>query len=400
MSPGQALVLRLADSTDAVQLAKVHLQAWQSAYEGLLSASYLSALESDLERRESVLRDAIVQQTLSVWVAQQGDRVVGWASFGPSRDADAGCATAELRAINLLPEVWSQGIGRRLWRVIADHLMCESYTHVTAWVLQGNERAIGFYQAVGFVHEPGSEQTVVERGEPLALLRYRTQLVPALVQTPLITPRLRVVPPDASLAQPLLIGDCQSTAFGVCDTLLFKWPVVRPARLDDADQIAQVHVRSWQQAYSQLMPQAYLTGLDQTLSQRRAHWAEAIARGSSQVRVVSLEGTLIGWVSFGPSRDTDVGAGRVGEVMALYVLAEHWGHGVGRRLWQAARAWLGKQGYERITLWVLVENTRAIRFYQACGWVEEPQTRRTLQRGGVTLEEVRYSGFFPTRRGE
>lgn len=197
-----------------------------------------------------------------------------------------------------------------------------------------------------------------------------------------------------------LVGDRQSDAFGVCDTLLFKWPVVRPATLNDAAQIAQVHVRSWQQAYSQLMPQAYLTGLDQTLSQRRGHWAETITRGDSQVRVVSLEDALIGWICFGPSRDTDVDARQVGEVMALYVLAEHWGHGIGRRLWQAARAWLGEQGYERITLWVLVENTRAIRFYQACGWVEEPQTRRTLQRGGVTLEEVRYSGSFSTRRGE
>jgi hypothetical protein len=37
---------------------------------------------------------------------------------------------------------------------------------------------------------------------------------------------------------------------------------IRPARMQDAPEIAVVHVRSWQDAYRGLLPQAYLDGFD------------------------------------------------------------------------------------------------------------------------------------------
>lgn len=203
--------LRAAQMEDAQQLAHVHLAAWQAAYQDLLSPSYLLALEDKLEQRANVLREAIVQRTMSLGVIERSGQVLGWASFGPSRDAEAGSATAELRAINLLPEVWSQGLGRQLWQVIQENLTRDGYTDVTAWVLAGNERAIGFYQAIGFVREPGSERTVVEDGESLSLVRYRTQLIPPLVQTPLLTPRLEIVAPNVALAQ--LLADALNASY-------------------------------------------------------------------------------------------------------------------------------------------------------------------------------------------
>ncbi|KTC43865.1 hypothetical protein AO269_28500, partial [Pseudomonas putida] len=203
--------LRAAQMEDAQQLAHVHLAAWQAAYQDLLSPSYLLALEDKLEQRANVLREAIVQRTMSLGVIERSGQVLGWASFGPSRDAEAGSATAELRAINLLPEVWSQGLGRQLWQVIQENLTRDGYTDVTAWVLAGNERAIGFYQAIGFVREPGSERTVVEDGESLSLVRYRTQLIPSLVQTPLLTPRLEIVAPNVALAQ--LLADALNASY-------------------------------------------------------------------------------------------------------------------------------------------------------------------------------------------
>ena len=38
--------------------------------------------------------------------------------------------------------------------------------------------------------------------------------------------------------------------------------VVRLAHVDDAAGIADVHVRSWQEAYAGIVPDSYLTGLD------------------------------------------------------------------------------------------------------------------------------------------
>ena len=166
--------------------------------------------------------------------------------------------------------------------------------------------------------------------------------------------------------------------------------MIRSATPSDAMAIAQVHIRSWQHAYRDLMPKEYLDSLDRTLHQRALYWANAIQAGDSTLLVAELDKQIIGWISVGASRDPDAVACNTGEVMALYVLEAHWQTGIGRALWQAGVQRLIEHGHSRLTLWVLVLNNRAIGFYRKAGWVEEIGTKRNLVRGGVTLEEVRY----------
>lgn len=166
--------------------------------------------------------------------------------------------------------------------------------------------------------------------------------------------------------------------------------MIRSAVPSDAKAIAQVHIHSWQQAYPDLMPREYLASLDQTLAQRTSYWLNAIESGDSTLLVAERDKQVIGWISVGASRDPDAAANNAGEVMALYVLQAHWHTGIGPALWHAGLQSLIEQGHCRLTLWVLLRNDRAIRFYRKAGWVEETGTRRTLARGGVTLEEVRY----------
>lgn len=168
-------------------------------------------------------------------------------------------------------------------------------------------------------------------------------------------------------------------------------PTIRPAIPTDAARIASVHVRSWQQAYRELFPADYLSSLDLTLPQREHHWTQAIKAGELNVFVAIVDEQLIGWIAVGASRDKDADPQRCAEVMALYVLAEHWHMGVGAALWRAGLEALIGQGYHRATLWVLAENHRAIKFYQRAGWAEEPRSEVELVRGGVTLKEVRYA---------
>lgn len=51
--------------------------------------------------------------------------------------------------------------------------------------------------------------------------------------------------------------------------------LIRPATVDDAHDLAVVHVRSWQQAYRGLMPQAVLDRL--SIAEREAGWARLLA---------------------------------------------------------------------------------------------------------------------------
>lgn len=164
---------------------------------------------------------------------------------------------------------------------------------------------------------------------------------------------------------------------------------LRPARPDDAAGIAEVHIRSWQAAYAGLIPDAYLDGLAQGLAQRSAHWREALQNQAVEAWVAEAGGEVVGWIAFRASRDADAQAGD-GEVQALYLLPAFWAQGIGQSLWLLARQQLLRAGYQRATLWVLAQNARAIGFYQALGFQAQAHSLRPLQRGGRTLEEVRY----------
>jgi ribosomal protein S18 acetylase RimI-like enzyme len=166
--------------------------------------------------------------------------------------------------------------------------------------------------------------------------------------------------------------------------------MVRDALPGDAKSIASVHVRSWQQAYLNLMPPDFLASLTETLPKREAYWARAIESKDADVLVSEVDGNVLGWISVGPCRDEDKSGAESGEVMAIYVLAEYWGKGIGAELWKSGLKRLFDQGYKNITLWVLSANERAVRFYQGLGGREELGSRRTLVRGGVSLDEVRY----------
>ena len=167
-------------------------------------------------------------------------------------------------------------------------------------------------------------------------------------------------------------------------------PVVRPARAEDAGQIALVHVRSWQAAYSGLLPQAYLDGLD--IAQRTARWEQNLAHleaPRSGVLVADEGGSLLGFVSWFPSRDADAASDQVAEIGAIYLLPAAWGTGTGRRLMAAALGGLASAGYRQVTLWVLESNARARRFYDAGGWSADG-TAKLDESLGFPLAEVRY----------
>lgn len=159
------------------------------------------------------------------------------------------------------------------------------------------------------------------------------------------------------------------------------------ATLEDAHDIAQVHVLAWRAAYDGIVPAAHLAA--QSVAKRETVWREAIAKGMPEVWVAKTAGQLLGWVAFGPSRDQDA-APQAGEIWALYVTPSHWSRGVGRQLWLRARERLAEQDYKNVSVWVLTENARAIRFYRAAGFAADPSGRKEIVMAGKPLQELRY----------
>jgi ribosomal protein S18 acetylase RimI-like enzyme len=160
--------------------------------------------------------------------------------------------------------------------------------------------------------------------------------------------------------------------------------VIRQATPDDADAIALVHVRTWQGAYGHVFPPEELAGI--SVEARATSWRGILGR-DERTYVAERDGEVVGFVGTGPSRDDD-GAGS-GELYAIYVDPEHWDSGAGRELAAYADDLLRGDGFTEATLWVLDDNPRARRFYEAGGWRLDGAKRTGLHLG-VETHEVRY----------
>ncbi len=165
---------------------------------------------------------------------------------------------------------------------------------------------------------------------------------------------------------------------------------VRPAGLADASAIAAVQVHSWRGTYRGQIPDEHLDGL--SIDRRSVVWTEILGDADlprTGVFVLEDENKVVGFAHFGPSRDPDA-APRTGELTAIYLVPEVWGHGGGRLLLEAAETNLREAGFRTATLWVLSSNTRARRFYERMGWTPDGAVK-TNDRGSFTLVEVRYA---------
>jgi GNAT superfamily N-acetyltransferase len=169
--------------------------------------------------------------------------------------------------------------------------------------------------------------------------------------------------------------------------------VLRPLTDADIDALAAMHVRTWRAGYAGIMPAEVLDALDPVAfaETRRARNAPP----GAQTLVAEDDGTIVGFVSFGPhprQHGGDEYVGGIGEIYAIYVAPERWGTGAGRALMAAARDALAATGHTEMRLWVLADNRRARRFYERAGMVADGARATFTPPGGSDgLAEVRYT---------
>ncbi|MFC3623084.1 GNAT family N-acetyltransferase [Microbacterium aurantiacum] len=141
--------------------------------------------------------------------------------------------------------------------------------------------------------------------------------------------------------------------------------LVREPVASDADELAEVHVRTWEETYAELLPAGFFDDVHRR--RRRDMWHHLLGAGSrddSLIRIAVHDDAIIGFGMAGPSEPRDDGPpGSTRQLYMLYVLEAHHGHGVGQRLLDTVA------GTDAMTLWVAKENPRAIAFYRRNGFV-------------------------------
>jgi GNAT superfamily N-acetyltransferase len=169
---------------------------------------------------------------------------------------------------------------------------------------------------------------------------------------------------------------------------------VRPARPDDAAEVARVQVVTWRTAYRGVLPMAVLDNWDADAA--TAAWRRAVETPPTPGHgvMVALEGqTVVGFAAFGTAELTSDeqphAAGPSSELSTLLV-EPRWGRrGHGSRLLAAVTDVVRASGAVRLQTWVLEPDRVSAGFYQSTGWAPDGWAR-TLETGEDPLREIRW----------
>jgi GNAT superfamily N-acetyltransferase len=173
---------------------------------------------------------------------------------------------------------------------------------------------------------------------------------------------------------------------------------VRPAAVDDVDEIVRIQATTWEAAYAELLPAAALEQLRSPQAHRA--WSTAVTAGPDHHVLVATEGEwTVGFCAAAPAQAPEghtpaqepLGPEHWAEIGALLV-EPRWGRrGHGGRLLATAAQALRAGGAVFGLAWVPEADAASRRFYERAGW-EADGAVRVLDTGAGTVREVRITG--------
>jgi ribosomal protein S18 acetylase RimI-like enzyme len=144
---------------------------------------------------------------------------------------------------------------------------------------------------------------------------------------------------------------------------------IRSPRPDEADALAELHLRTWAETYAEWFPPSEWG--DEARLQRRAMWTRLCQDPAPRTRVAvaELDGETVGLAAAGASLDES--PVRELHLWFIYLLASAQGSGAGQALLDEVL------GDEPASLWVLEPNARARAFYARNGFVADGASQST-----------------------
>jgi ribosomal protein S18 acetylase RimI-like enzyme len=165
--------LRKAQLSDVAAIGAVHVAAWRSTYPGILPDRYLAGMST---ARQAAHYDAAIRDGVGVWVAtatgadaspNKGPQIIGFASAGHARGGVIGgrrLGEGEVETLYVLDDWRERGVGRRLMRAAAVHLIEAGCRSAFVWVLRDNPSR-WFYERLG--GKPVAEANIRFAGAPV-----------------------------------------------------------------------------------------------------------------------------------------------------------------------------------------------------------------------------------------
>ncbi|MEM9776684.1 MAG: GNAT family N-acetyltransferase [Chloroflexota bacterium] len=165
---------RRAVLEDAQTIAEIHVASWQAAYEKFFPADYLANLS--VKNRRQMWERLIKADSprAALLVAGSDDEINGFIAAGPARGLDSALNWGEVSAIYVDPSAWRTPVGYTLMESACAFLWEQNHQQIMLWVLDGNDRAIRFYERYGFVKDTSPSGVQIEQigGVSVREIRY------------------------------------------------------------------------------------------------------------------------------------------------------------------------------------------------------------------------------------
>ncbi len=140
--------IRPARPADAEGIAAVHVEAWRSAYPGLVPSNVLLRLSRRAQAREWTAQ--LSRRSFAEWVVVAelaNGTVIGFGSCGEARVTGLPQA-GEIYTLYVSPEHQDQGVGGAMLLRLFEMLIDRGLTSALVWVLAQNPSRF-FYEAMG-----------------------------------------------------------------------------------------------------------------------------------------------------------------------------------------------------------------------------------------------------------
>ncbi|MFG1844821.1 GNAT family N-acetyltransferase [Micromonospora carbonacea] len=175
---------------------------------------------------------------------------------------------------------------------------------------------------------------------------------------------------------------------------------VRPARPEDAGEIARIQLATWRVAYRRILPRHVLDNLDEEYLARR--WSAAVQEppsGAHRVLVAveqAEQSYLVGFAASGPADAESLAPNEPAEALGSGVVAvtdllvePRWGRrGHGSRLLAASVDLWRSDGFGRAVVWAFDADAATRKFLTGAGW-EPDGAARALDVDDMLVNQLR-----------
>ena len=181
---------------------------------------------------------------------------------------------------------------------------------------------------------------------------------------------------------------------------------VRPARAEDAAEVARLQLSTWRTAYREIVPGQVLAALGEELI--TAQWRAAVIEPPSPRHrvLVAVEATpeletVVGFAAIGPAEPDDLEVAAEVDphpviaspdatlAISALLVEPRWGRrGHGSRLLAAAVDLARADGFTAAVTWVLDADQASGKFFASSGWAPDG-TGRVLDMSGTPVHESR-----------